>query len=154
MDITLALLLFSFIILLYWVITEVFTFIFRLTGLPAEKARFQVISLLTGCGFTTRESEMILSSRRRRRLARITMLFGYVFNVTIVSAFINVFLSMKLVQVGYEFLSLLIPSCACRRSTPGATISSAVPRTGSSTGRKPSTPSCWWTTSAPNPSPR
>ena len=104
MDITLALLLFSFIILLYWVITEVFTFIFRLTGLPAEKARFQVISLLTGCGFTTRESEMILSSRRRRRLARITMLFGYVFNVTIVSAFINVFLSMKLVQVGYEFL--------------------------------------------------
>ena len=112
MDITLALLLFSFIILLYWVITEVFTFIFRLTGLPAEKARFQVISLLTGCGFTTRESEMILSSRRRRRLARITMLFGYVFNVTIVSAFINVFLSMKLVQVGYEFLSLLIPLAA------------------------------------------
>ncbi len=54
MDITLALLLFSFIILLYWVITEVFTFIFRLTGLPAEKARFQVMSLLTGCGFTTR----------------------------------------------------------------------------------------------------
>ena len=112
MDITLALLLFSFIILLYWVITEVFTFIFRLTGLPAEKARFQVISLLTGCGFTTRESEMILSSRRRRRLARITMLFGYVFNVTIVSAFINVFMSMKLVQVGYEFLSLLIPLAA------------------------------------------
>ena len=112
MDITLALLLFSFIILLYWVITEVFTFIFRLTGLPAEKARFQVISLLTGCGFTTRESEMFLSSRRRRRLARITMLFGYVFNVTIVSAFINVFLSMKLVQVGYEFLSLLIPLAA------------------------------------------
>ena len=109
MDITLALLLFSFIILLYWVITEVFTFIFRLTGLPAEKARFQVISLLTGCGFTTRESEMILSSRRRRRLARITMLFGYVFNVTIVSAFINVFLSMKVVQVGEQVFGFLIP---------------------------------------------
>lgn len=55
MDITLALLLFSLIILLYWVITELFTFFFRLTGLPAEKARFQVISLLTGTGFTTRE---------------------------------------------------------------------------------------------------
>ena len=49
MNIYLALLLFSFIILLYWVITELFTFFFRLTGLPAEKARFQVISLLTGC---------------------------------------------------------------------------------------------------------
>ena len=109
MDITLALLLFSFIILLYWVITELFTFFFRLTGLPAERARFQVISLLTGTGFTTRESEIILSSRRRRRLARVTMLFGYVFNVTIVSAFINVFLSMKVVQVGYQFVGFLIP---------------------------------------------
>ena len=109
MDITLALLLFSFIILLYWVITELFTFFFRITGLPAEKARFQVISLLTGTGFTTRESEIILSSRRRRRLARITMLFGYVFNVTIVSAFINVFLSMKVVQVGHQIFGFLIP---------------------------------------------
>ena len=104
MDITLALLLFSLIILLYWVITELFTFFFRLTGLPAEKARFQVISLLTGTGFTTRESEMILSSRKRRRLARITMLFGYVFNITIVSAFINVFLSLKIVQVEKHFM--------------------------------------------------
>ena len=109
MDIYLALLLFSLIILIYWVITELFTFFFRLTGLPAEKARFQVISLLTGTGFTTRESEIILSSRHRRRLARITMLFGYVFNVTILSAFINVFLSMKLVQVGHQLLGFLIP---------------------------------------------
>lgn len=109
MDITLALLLFSLIILLYWVITELFTFFFRLTGLPAEKARFQVISLLTGTGFTTRESEMILSSRKRRRLARITMLFGYVFNITIVSAFINVFLSLKIVQVEKQFFGFLIP---------------------------------------------
>ena len=109
MDIYLALLLFSLIILVYWVITELFTFFFRLTGLPAEKARFQVISLLTGTGFTTRESEIILSSRYRRRLARITMLFGYVFNVTILSAFINVFLSMKLVQVGHQLLGFLIP---------------------------------------------
>ena len=108
-DIYISLLLFSLIILLYWVITELFTFIFRLTGLPADRARFQVISLLTGTGFTTRESEMILASRRRRRLARITMLFGYVFNITIVSAFINVFLSMKVVQVGYQFFSFLIP---------------------------------------------
>lgn len=109
MNIYLALLLFSFIILLYWVITELFTFFFRLTGLPAEKARFQVISLLTGTGFTTRESEIILSSRRRRRLARVTMLFGYVFNVTIVSAFINVFLSMKIVRIGDEVFGFLIP---------------------------------------------
>ena len=109
MNIYLSLLLFSFIVLIYFVITELFTFFFRFTGLPAEKARFQVISLLTGTGFTTRESEMILSSRRRRRLARVTMLFGYVFNITIVSAFINVFLSMKTAQAGSRVVGLLIP---------------------------------------------
>lgn len=109
MNIYLALLLFSFIILLYWVIAELFTFFFRITGLPAERARFQVISLLTGTGFTTRESEVIMASRHRRQLARITMLFGYVFNITIVSAFINVFLSMKVVVAGYQLAGFLIP---------------------------------------------
>lgn len=112
MNIYMAFSLFSLIILLYWVITELFTVIFRFTGLPAEKARFQVISLLTGCGFTTRESEMILSSRARRRLARITMLFGYVFNITIVSAFINVFFSLKLAQVENYLLAMPIPIAA------------------------------------------
>ena len=112
MNIYSALSLFSLIILIYWVITDVFTILFRFTGLPEERARFQVISLLTGCGFTTRESEMMLSTRSRRRLARITMLFGYVFNITIVSAFINVFLSLKAAQVGDFFLGILIPLAA------------------------------------------
>ena len=68
-----------------------------------------MISLLTGTGFTTRESEFIMTSRRRRRLARVTMLFGYVFHVTIVSAFINVFLSMKITQVEGHFFGFLFP---------------------------------------------
>ena len=76
MNVYLALFLFSVIILLYWVIAEVFTIFFRFTGMPADKAHFQVISLLTGTGFTTRESEVMLGNRRRRRLAQITMLFG------------------------------------------------------------------------------
>ena len=112
MSLYVALSLFSVIILIYLVITELFTILFRLTGLPDERARFQVISLLTGCGYTTRESEMFLSNRRRRRLARITMLFGYVFNITIVSALVNVFLSLKLTQIGHYYLGLLIPLAA------------------------------------------
>lgn len=109
MNIYVALMLFSLIILLYWVIAELFTFFFRLTGLQGEKARFQVISLLTGTGFTTRESEIFLSSRLRRRLAHITMLFGYVFNITIVTAFINVFISMKVTVLRDEVIGFLIP---------------------------------------------
>ena len=112
MHIYLALALFSVIILLYWVITELVTMLFRLTGLPDERARFQVISLLTGTGYTTKESEIILSTRRRRRLARITMLFGYVFNITILSAFINVFFSLKKGQFENFFVGILIPLAA------------------------------------------
>ena len=112
MNIYTALVLFSLIILIYWVITELFTILFRFTGLPDERARFQVISLLTGCGYTTRESELFLSNKPRRRLARITMLFGYVFNITIVSAFVNVFLSLKLNQAGHYYAGVLIPLAA------------------------------------------
>ena len=109
MNIYAAASLFALLILLYIIISEVFTMLFRFIGLPEEKARFQVVSLLTGSGFTTRESEMIISTKRRRRLARITMLFGCVFNISVVSAFINVFLSLKLTQVGHYVLGLLIP---------------------------------------------
>lgn len=111
MNIYLAFTLFSLVILIYWVISELFAMLFRFTGLPDEKARFQVISLLTGCGFTTRESELLLTSRSRRRLARITMLFGYVFNITIVSMMINVFLSIKITELSNLF-SILIPVVA------------------------------------------
>ena len=111
MNIYVALTLFSIIILVYWVISELFAMLFRFTGLPDEKARFQVISLLTGCGFTTHESELLLTNKSRRRLARITMLFGYVFNITIVSMMINVLLSINLSVVSNLF-SILIPMLA------------------------------------------
>ena len=111
MNIYLALTLFSIIILVYWVISELFAMLFRFTGLPDEKARFQVISLLTGCGFTTHESELLLTNKSRRRLARITMLFGYVFNITIVSMLISVFLSLKLSEFK-NYFSILIPIIA------------------------------------------
>ena len=109
MNLILACSLFGAIILIYWIILELFTMMFRVAGLPDDKARFQVLSLLTGAGFTTRESEMLLSSKGRRKLAQITMLFGYVFNVTIVSAFVNVFLSLKLNQIDNFFMGVLIP---------------------------------------------
>lgn len=112
MNIYAAFSLFSVIVLLYWVISELFTILFRFTGLPEEKARFQVTSLLTGCGYTTRESEIFLSSRSRRRLVRVTMLFGYVFDITIVTALINVFLSLKQTQIGHFVLGLLFPLSA------------------------------------------
>ncbi len=112
MNIYVAASLFALLILVYWVISELFTIIFRFFGLPEEKARFQVTSLITGTGFTTRESEMILTTKQRRRLARMTMLFGYVFNISVVSAFINVVMSLKTTQIGSFFLGAAIPMTA------------------------------------------
>lgn len=89
-----SLILFVFFVIIYIVISDIITIFFRLTGLTEEKARFQVISLLTNSGFTTRESESVVSSKIRRRLARATMLFGYAFTVTIVSTTVNFFMTL------------------------------------------------------------
>lgn len=109
MNLLLASILFSVIILIYWIILELFTVMFRITGLPDDKARFQVLSILTGAGFTTKESESFVSSKMRRKLAQVTMMFGYVFNVTIVSALVNVFFSLKSAQIDTVFVGIVIP---------------------------------------------
>lgn len=111
MQMYLALTVFSLIVLVYWVLSELFAMLFRFSGLSDEKARFQVISLLTGCGFTTQESELLLKNRSRRRLARITMLFGYVFNITIISTLISVFRSFVQSKTT-DLFSVLIPILA------------------------------------------
>ncbi|WP_418964546.1 cation:proton antiporter regulatory subunit [Cetobacterium sp.] len=99
-----AILAFFSLMLTYLLICEIFTILFRLTGLTEETARFQVISMLTTCGFTTAESELVTSSRKRRKLAFITILFGYIFSVTIVSMVINFFMRLN---DGYSFQLIL-----------------------------------------------
>ncbi|WP_047151357.1 TrkA C-terminal domain-containing protein [Aneurinibacillus tyrosinisolvens] len=67
-------------ILIYFVIVglviEISTVLLRLTGLEKEIARFQAISMLTGTGFTTVESELIARHPVRRKLATFLILFG------------------------------------------------------------------------------
>ena len=104
---TASLILFVLFIIVYIVISDIITILFRLTGMTEEKARFQVISLLTNSGFTTRESEAVVASKIRRRLARATMLFGYAFTVTIVSTTVNFFMSMDKTEL--NSLLILIP---------------------------------------------
>lgn len=78
-----------FIIILILII-EIITVVFSLTGLPTDKARFQVISLLTGSGFTTKESELIMQHSATRKLAQVIMVIGYVGFVTGISFLINI----------------------------------------------------------------
>ncbi len=91
----LAFILFVLIFMLYIVFADLFTILFRLTGMTEEKARFQVISLLTNSGFTTSESESVVDSKVRRSLSKIIMIFGYVFAATIISGFVTLIMTIK-----------------------------------------------------------
>ena len=69
--ITSVILILAFIIV-YVIVVQIYSVLFRITGLTKEKAQFQSISLLSNTGFTTTESEIIVSDRVR---ARITCIF-------------------------------------------------------------------------------
>lgn len=101
-----ALIMFVLLIIFYIIIADIITVFFRLTGMTEEKARFQVVSLLTNSGFTTQESEAIVRSKLRRRLALGTMLFGYTFTVTILSATFNVFINLSQAEISSMLVAL------------------------------------------------
>lgn len=90
-------------IIIYFVLIQTYTILLRMTGLPKEKATFQAISLLTNCGYTTSESEIVTMTKMRRRIALATMITGYSFSVIIVSLLINMFNSLNNNQVQRSF---------------------------------------------------
>lgn len=63
----------------------------RLTGLPETVARFQCLSALTGTGFTTGESEMIVNYPIRRRILVALMILGNLGLISIGATFIVAF---------------------------------------------------------------
>ena len=85
------------VIIAFIIVSEIFTILFRLTGLPEKKARFQAVSLLTTSGFTTGESELIMKVTLRRKIARAAMILGYTFS----AAFISVLVSL-IINVGTD----------------------------------------------------
>lgn len=63
----------------------------RLTGLEESRANFQAISAVTGTGFTTRESELVVADPRRRRIVSFLMIFGNVVIVMLISLLVGSF---------------------------------------------------------------
>lgn len=86
-----AVFLFIYFVIILTVI-EIFVILFRLTGLKVEISRFQVISMMTGTGFTTKESELISGHPIRRKLATFLILFG-AFSLAVIISSISEFLS-------------------------------------------------------------
>ena len=83
---------FSFIALyalIMALVIEIGVLLFRMTGLDKEIARYQVISMLTGTGFTTKESALIIDHPIRRRISSGLILFGYFSLAVIISSIAN-----------------------------------------------------------------
>lgn len=103
-----AISLFVTVIVIYYVLVKIFSILFRITGMPKDKAGFQSVSLLTNAGYTTGESEIVVSGRTRRHIATGAMLTGYFFSVLIVSLFINLFLSIDFSQLDSHLVIMFI----------------------------------------------
>lgn len=103
---------FFFLIVYFLIIAaviEIHVILFQLTGLKKEISRFQVISMMTGTGFTTGESELILGHPVRRKLATFLILFGAFSLAVIISSISNILLDgLKTYEILYIAGSVLI----------------------------------------------
>lgn len=100
-------------ILLYgvivWLVIEMAVSLFVNTGLKRTIARFQVISMLTGTGFTTDESSLIIDHPIRRRLSAAVILFGYFSLAVIISAIAALLMN----DLKVRLLALIIVLLVC-----------------------------------------
>jgi len=84
-----SLLIFGIFFAVLWLLIEIMAILMKLTGLELNKARFQIISILTHTGFTTRESELIVQHPTRRRIASVLMMLSYVAQLTLIGLLFN-----------------------------------------------------------------
>lgn len=84
---------FAVYIILIILIIEISTVLLEATGLRREVARFQAISLLTGTGYTTSESEMVINHPIRRKIASFLIVFGTISFAVILSFVISFFVT-------------------------------------------------------------
>ena len=78
-------LLFILALIASWIIVRIGAIAFQLTGLEWSLAKFQSLSCFSGTGFTTRESELIVGDKRRRRIASVLMVLGNAGLVTLIA---------------------------------------------------------------------
>lgn len=102
------LILFMVIIVIYFALIGIFSTLFQITGLHKSKAYFQTISLLTGVGFTTVESEIITDNPVRRRLAIACMIIGHLLSIVILSLVVDTIASFDIEHLHNSWEILLI----------------------------------------------
>ena len=86
------------------IIVEIMTVALKGTGMSMEKARFQVISIVTTIGFSTRESELIVQHPIRRKIAAGLMIISYMMTATLISLVLTMFKDRE--STGYIAIGL------------------------------------------------
>lgn len=89
-------------------ITRIATLALVSTGLSRESARFQARSAFSGSGFTTTESENVVTHPVRRRVIMLLMLLGNAGIVTVISTLILSFVGVQAARDWLPRLAILV----------------------------------------------
>jgi Trk-type K+ transport system membrane component len=85
------LLLLAAIVLIILAIIKLGSIAFQLTGMEPKIAMFQALSAFTNTGFTTRAAEDVVQHRKRRVIASVLMIVGYIGIVGVIVTLIRSF---------------------------------------------------------------
>ncbi len=83
------------VLLVSLLVVRVATVALTLTGLSRDLAQFQALSAFTGSGFTTRESEDVVSHPTRRQIVMFLMLAGNAGYILVISSVVGAFVNIK-----------------------------------------------------------
>ncbi len=115
------------------IVNRVGTIALTATGVSAEVAHFQARSALTGVGFTTTESELIVNHPMRRRIVLTLMLLGNAGLITIIATLVIGFAGQgdpgdALMRVGTLAGGLILILVAARSRTVDRLLSKIISR--------------------------
>ncbi|MFC1709705.1 cation:proton antiporter regulatory subunit [Candidatus Omnitrophota bacterium] len=96
----------AIIFILLALITEVSATALKLTGLDIHTSRFQALSALTGTGFTTKETELIMQHKNRRYIIMFLMIIGPIGFIAILSTVLLT--SSRYLALPQTFMLLLL----------------------------------------------
>ena len=96
------------VVILSIIVVRIGAIALELTGLSPEVAAFQAQSAFSGVGFTTSESEVIVSHPVRRKIIRILILLGSVGITSSIATFILTFVGQTMETAVFRALILLL----------------------------------------------
>jgi len=93
------------VVLISAIIVRIGAVALEMTGLSRDVAAFQAQSAFSGVGFTTSESEYVVSHPVRRRIIRILMLLGSAGVTSAIATLVLSFVGTTKEEAGYRMVS-------------------------------------------------